>query len=43
MACPPDEDGFPTCMGDTGFCGYSPELDGQVCVNLSGEADSAGS
>ncbi|MFD5208409.1 hypothetical protein ACFWNF_15965 [Streptomyces anulatus] len=34
MACPSDEDGAPTCMGDTGYCGYSAELDTQVCVNL---------
>ena len=34
MACPSDEDGSPTCMGDTGFCGYSSELDRQVCVYL---------
>lgn len=37
MACPPDNDGFPTCMGDTGFCGHSPELDSQVCVHLNGQ------
>lgn len=35
MACPPDNDGAPTCMGDTGYCGYSKELDKQVCVNLT--------
>ncbi len=35
MACPSDEDGAPTCMGDTGYCGYSPELDTQVCVKLA--------
>ncbi|MCZ4510416.1 hypothetical protein O3Q52_19930 [Streptomyces sp. ActVer] len=34
MACPPDNDGAPTCMGDTGYCGHSKELDKQVCVNL---------
>ncbi|MEU0783530.1 hypothetical protein ABZ341_18390 [Streptomyces sp. NPDC006173] len=32
-ACPSDEDGAPTCMGD-GYCGYSKELDSQICVNL---------
>lgn len=33
-ACPSDEDGAPTCMGDTGHCGYSKELDRQVCIHL---------
>jgi len=33
-ACPSDEDGAPTCMGDTGYCGYSKELGRQICVNL---------
>ena len=40
MACPPDEDGAPTCMGDTGYCGYSPELDTQVCVHLDAQSQS---
>lgn len=35
MACPSDEDGAPTCMGDTGYCGYSEELGKQVCINLA--------
>lgn len=35
MACYPDNDGFPQCMGDGGFCGYSPELREDVCVRLS--------
>ena len=37
MACPPDNDGFPTCMGDDSMGGYSPELKQQVCVNLAGD------
>lgn len=39
MACPSDNDGAPTCMGDTGYCGYSRELDRQVCVHLGEPAD----
>ena len=34
MACQPDDDGFPQCMGDGSSCGYSPELKTDVCVNL---------
>lgn len=37
MACPSDEDGAPSCMGDTGYCGYSQELERQVCVNPPAE------
>jgi len=35
FACGSDNDGFPTCMGDRSFCGYSPELDEAVCTNLA--------
>lgn len=37
MACPTDNDGFPTCMGDGGLCGYSAELKQQVCIQLGPE------
>lgn len=39
MACPDDEDGAPTCMGDGGYCGHSPELDRQVCARLDEAAE----
>lgn len=31
IACSTDEGGAPTCQGDGGFCGYSPQLDQPVC------------
>lgn len=34
IACPADNDGFPTCMRDGGECGYSPELKRSVCTRL---------
>ena len=34
MACYPDNDGYPQCMGDGGFCGYSPELGMAVCIRV---------
>jgi hypothetical protein len=34
IACPTDSDGYPTCMGDGGMCGFSSALKREVCVNL---------
>lgn len=31
MMCSTDNDGYPTCQGDTGMCGYSAVLKQQVC------------
>lgn len=38
-ACPSDEDGAPTCMGDAGYCGHSKVLDRQVCAHLNNQPD----
>lgn len=34
FACPVDNDGFPTCMGDGGECGYDRVLGRPVCDRL---------
>lgn len=34
MACPADNDGFPTCLGDNSMCGYSQVLHEQVCKHI---------
>lgn len=36
MACPSDNDGYPTCLGDASMCGYSVVLGEQVCKHLKG-------
>lgn len=34
MACPGDNDGYPTCLGDNSMCGYSAVLGEQICKYL---------
>lgn len=37
--CGSDNDGYPTCMGDGSWCGYSRVLGYQVCKHLRPSED----